>query len=137
MVVGAARLRVDQDPVGDLDPLAQQLDVADLEHRVARERVLAVGVAGEAVGALDVFEVGVARDVERLVVVLFGERLHAAPPDGLRSPSARCARLAAASAASSRGAISLRAIRARETAASERGSESTSGRAARTQARAP
>ena len=99
MVVGAARLRVDQDPVRDLDPLAQQLDVADLEHRVARERVFAVGVAGEAVGALDVLEARAARDVERFVVVLFRERLHAWIP--------------ASAAASIRGAISLRAIRAR------------------------
>ena len=98
-VVGAARLGIDEDPVGDLDPLAQQLDVADLEHRIARERVFAVGIAGEAVGALDVLERRAARDVEGLVVVLLGERLHAVTP--------------ASTPASIRGAISLRAMRAR------------------------
>jgi hypothetical protein len=121
-VVGAARLGIDEDPVGDLDPLAQELDVAHFEHGITGQRVLAVGVAGEPVGALDVLEIGSARNVEGLVVVLLGERLHAGAPS--------------TAAASIRGAISLRAIRARYTAASDRGSESTRGRRARTEARA-
>jgi hypothetical protein len=63
-VVGAPRVGIREHAKGRLDPLADRGGVALVEDRVARQRVVGVGRAREAVGALDLLPARLRGDLE-------------------------------------------------------------------------